>query len=93
METSARRLDWPIIGWLSSVHLVALGTLAYAFFVEQFAWQTYVLSACLFLVYQLTVSDGMHLSGSHRAFRVSKGMQLYFRITSAGAVQGPDEVW
>ncbi len=93
MENSARRLDWPIIGLFSLVHLVAFGTLIYAFFVEQFVWQTYVFAVPMFFICQISISSGMHLLYAHQGYRATYMLQCFYLVFAAATVQGTANNW
>src|SRR6187200_2659376 len=82
---------WNALIWIIAVHLLGAFGMWYLWF--NFHAATVVLAVCMFVLVHLSISAGLHRLYSHKAYRATKPLELFFVLFSAAAFQASIIVW
>ena len=89
LQERKRAYDWPVILFVSLIHIMALATIV--FFAS---WQGFFLALFLsFVTTCLGITLGFHRLFSHRAFKVVKPLERFLAICGTLAMQGTLRDW
>ena len=82
---------WDAVIWIIAVHLC--GAFGAWYIWTYFHPATLALAVCMFVLVHLSISAGLHRLYSHRAYRATKPLELFFVLFSAAAFQASIIVW
>lgn len=83
----ARPLHWPVISWLSAVHLMAGIAVGYVCLIR-YSVATLVLSVILFFAFHLSIRIGAHSLYAHKAYKAAKWLQVVVILLFSAVFQG-----
>ncbi|MEX1231171.1 MAG: fatty acid desaturase [Planctomycetaceae bacterium] len=85
-------LDWPVVIWMSIIHVGAIATLA--FFPTFFTWPAF---ACFFVMHWMTASLGIclgyHRFLSHRSMKLAKPVEFFMTLCGVLSGEGSPLTW
>src|SRR4051812_6506621 len=85
-------IQWHAVAWFSLVHVAGVVVAPWYLWVHYRA-PTIALAIVVFFLGHLTISAGLHRLYSHRAYRASKPLELFFVLLSAATFQSSVLVW
>src|SRR5262245_22363281 len=92
LRLPAHPLHWTNLGFLGSVHAVALAALAWAA-VQPLAWRTAAMAFAWYWLSGLAITGGYHRLFAHRSYRCSKPVTIVYLLFGAAAAQNSALAW
>jgi stearoyl-CoA desaturase (delta-9 desaturase) len=92
LQERTDRLNAPRVAFIGALHLAALATLVRSA-IRPPAWPSLVLALAWLLASGVSITGGYHRLFSHRSYRCSRIIAVFYLLFGAGAVQNSALAW
>jgi stearoyl-CoA desaturase (delta-9 desaturase) len=92
LKTRELKLDWLNITFIATAHLLALGGIAWVFWVH-FSWWTAGLALAYFALCGVSITGGYHRLFSHPTYKANVLMKFLYLLFGAASVQNSALKW